>query len=65
VGDVGKEGYVWQFITLAGFHVNGLVTDTFARDFKQRGMRAYMETVQREERLRGVSPEPYTLEPKP
>jgi isocitrate lyase len=26
VGDVGKEGYVWQFITLAGFHVNGLVT---------------------------------------
>ena len=54
IADIGREGFVWQFITLAGFHINGLVTDMFAKDFKERGMRAYMETIQREERLKQV-----------
>ncbi|XP_051215609.1 isocitrate lyase [Lolium perenne] len=51
---VAKLGYVWQFITLAGFHADALVTDTFARDFARRGMLAYVERIQREERNNGV-----------
>ncbi|XP_062188812.1 isocitrate lyase [Phragmites australis] len=51
---VARLGYVWQFITLAGFHADALVTDTFARDFARRGMLAYVERIQREERINGV-----------
>lgn len=51
---VARLGYVWQFITLAGFHADALVTDTFARDFARRGMLAYVERIQREERVNGV-----------
>jgi isocitrate lyase len=51
---VARFGYVWQFITLAGFHADALVIDTFARDFARRGMLAYVERIQREERVNGV-----------
>lgn len=54
VEDLAKLGYVWQFITLAGLHVNSLAIDTFAKDFKQRGMLAYVQGVQRKERELGV-----------
>ena len=54
IHDLGKLGFCWQFITLAGFHVDALGTDTFAKDFAQRGMRAYVERVQRQERTHGV-----------
>jgi len=42
-------GYVWQFITLAGFHVDGLNIDLFAREFMQKRMMAYVDLVQRPE----------------
>ncbi|GMI75274.1 isocitrate lyase [Hibiscus trionum] len=51
---IAKLGFCWQFITLAGFHADALVTDTFARDFAKRGMLAYVEKIQREERNNGV-----------
>jgi len=52
---LGKMGYVWQFITLAGFHADALVTDTFARDFINGDkMLAYVKRVQRMEREHGV-----------
>jgi isocitrate lyase len=51
---IAKLGYCWQFITLAGFHADALVTDTFARDYAKRGMLAYVERIQREERKNGV-----------
>jgi len=54
ITDLGKLGYTWQFITLAGFHANALAIDNFARDYEQRGMLAYVETIQREERRLGV-----------
>jgi isocitrate lyase len=54
VWDLGKMGYTFQFITLAGFHADALVTDTFAKDFATRGMRAYVERIQRQEREHGV-----------
>ena len=48
---LGKLGYVWQFITLAGFHANGLIIDTFAREFSGRDkMLAYVKRIQRLER---------------
>ncbi|XP_076881133.1 isocitrate lyase-like [Bidens hawaiensis] len=51
---IAKLGYVWQFITLAGFHADALIVDTFAKDFATRGMLAYVERIQREERNNGV-----------
>ncbi|KAI9298699.1 isocitrate lyase [Neoconidiobolus thromboides FSU 785] len=54
ITDLGRLGYVWQFITLAGFHANSLAIDLFARDFANRGMLAYVETIQRKERHYGV-----------
>lgn len=52
--DLGKLGYVWQFITLAGFHSNGLVITKLARSFGDRGMLAYVQDIQRQERAEGV-----------
>lgn len=54
IGELGKMGFCWQFITLAGFHLDALAVDSFAKDFSERGMRAYVETIQREERRLGV-----------
>ncbi len=36
---------VWQFITLAGFHSNGLQIDMFSRAYAERKMLAYVEMV--------------------
>merc|ERR1719305_163999 len=49
-GELGKSGFVWQFITLAGFHSNGLATHKFVREYATRGMGAYVDMIQREER---------------
>ncbi|KAF4302611.1 isocitrate lyase [Botryosphaeria dothidea] len=46
IARLGKLGYCWQFVTLAGLHSTALMTDMFARDFSARGMRAYGETIQ-------------------
>jgi len=42
-------GYCWQFITLAGLHSTALISDTFAKEFAKRGMRAYGELIQEPE----------------
>ncbi|KAK9719598.1 isocitrate lyase 1 [Basidiobolus ranarum] len=54
ISDLGRTGYCWQFITVAGFHCDALSTDLFARDFAQRGMLAYVEGIQRKERQYSV-----------
>ncbi|MCO5607308.1 hypothetical protein L7F22_061501 [Adiantum nelumboides] len=54
IPDLAKLGYVWQFITLGGFHGNSLITDTFAKDFVNRGMLAYVQNIQRQERVHGI-----------
>lgn len=41
-----KLGYVWQFITLAGFHINGMSIELFVKKFKEQGMLAYVKNVQ-------------------
>jgi isocitrate lyase len=82
-GDLGKLGFTWMFITLAGFHSNGLVTHNFvqvllhhshwrhacaarlcrwlhpsssrrAQEYAKRGMAAYNQLIQREERRQGT-----------
>merc|ERR1711983_519409 len=50
ISDLGKMGFCWQFITLAGFHSDALGISQFARDYKKREMLAYVETIQRKER---------------
>lgn len=52
--ELGKMGFVWQFITLAGFHGDALFAKTFAEDFAKRKMLAYVEGVQRQERKKKV-----------
>jgi isocitrate lyase len=54
IKNLAKLGFVWQFITLAGFHSNALGIDMFSRDYEKRGMLAYVEGVQRQERENGV-----------
>ncbi|CAB4422603.1 unnamed protein product [Rhizophagus irregularis] len=53
ISDLGKLGFVWQFITLGGFHSNALGVDTFARDYKDV-VCFVREGVQRKEREHGV-----------
>jgi isocitrate lyase len=52
--ELGRLGYTWQFITLAGFHSNGLIITELARSFGDRGMLAYVENIQRKEREKKV-----------
>ena len=47
-------GYCWQFITLAGFHLNGLATKRFAEAYSKEGMLAYVRDIQRQERKDGM-----------
>jgi len=54
ISDLGKLGFVWQFITLAGFHSNALGIDLFARNYAKIGMLAYVQGIQRQERSNGV-----------
>jgi isocitrate lyase len=48
--ELGKLGYVWQFITLAGFHSNGLIVSLLARQYGEKGIYAYVDLIQRKER---------------
>ncbi|EPZ36958.1 isocitrate lyase and phosphorylmutase [Rozella allomycis CSF55] len=50
IPNLAKLGYVWQFITLAGFHANSLIIDKFAKDYSTKGMLAYVQDIQRKER---------------
>ncbi|KAH9160665.1 isocitrate lyase [Lactarius sanguifluus] len=54
VWELGKLGFVWQFITLGGLHSNGYISDLFAGAFATEGMKAYVELIQRKERELGT-----------
>ncbi|PBK74715.1 Isocitrate lyase [Armillaria ostoyae] len=54
VWQLGKLGFVWQFITLGGLHSNAYISDLFAQNFAKTGMKAYVEIVQRKERELGT-----------
>lgn len=46
--ELGKMGYKFQFVTLAGFHALNLSMFELARGYQQRGMAAYSELQERE-----------------
>ncbi len=46
--ELGKMGYRFQFVTLAGFHALNLSMFELARDYARRGMTAYCQLQQRE-----------------
>ncbi|KAH7097678.1 isocitrate lyase icl [Auriculariales sp. MPI-PUGE-AT-0066] len=50
IWQLGKLGFVWQFITLGGLHSNAYISDLFAKAYSQEGMKAYVELIQRRER---------------
>lgn len=53
---LGKLGFVWQFITLAGFHSNALVVTRLARALAgPDSVLAYVRDIQRKEREENVS----------
>ncbi len=52
--DLGRLGFTWQFITLAGFHSNSLGITQFARAYAVDKMLAYVNLIQRVERDAGV-----------
>ena len=47
-------GYAWQFITLAGFHLNALMTEILTRDFAKKDMLSYVNMIQRREKTEKV-----------
>lgn len=52
--ELGKLGFCWQFITLAGFHLDALAVDRFARKYAKEYMLAYVRDIQRKERDENV-----------
>jgi isocitrate lyase len=48
--DRGKLGYVWQCLTLACFHSNGLIVTKLARSYGDKVMLAYVQSIYRKER---------------
>ena len=46
--ELGAMGYKFQFITLAGWHLNNLGTFELARAYAEQGMPAYVELQERE-----------------
>lgn len=50
VWDLAKEGFVMQLISLAGVHSGATITCELSRAFKDQGMLAYVNLVQRREK---------------
>lgn len=47
IPNLAKLGYCWQFITLAGFHLDALMTEILTKRLAQKDMLAYVELIQR------------------
>ncbi|KAL8924213.1 MAG: hypothetical protein Q9208_004177 [Pyrenodesmia sp. 3 TL-2023] len=54
IWDLAKHGFVLQLISLAGLHSNATFTAELSRAFKNDGMLAYVNLVQRREKELGV-----------
>jgi len=51
---LAKLGYCWQFITLAGFHLNALMTEILAKQLANKDMLSYVNLIQRQEKVHNV-----------
>ncbi|KAL1840868.1 hypothetical protein VTJ49DRAFT_7660 [Mycothermus thermophilus] len=54
IWDIAREGFVLQLVSLAGLHSTAAASNELARRFKEDGMKAYVELVQRKEKDLGV-----------
>jgi isocitrate lyase len=54
IWDIAKEGFVLQLISLAGLHSTATVSAELSRAFKEEGMLAYVNLIQRREKELGV-----------
>lgn len=53
IWDLAKHGFVLQLISLAGLHSNATITNELSKGFKDGGMLAYVNLVQRREKELG------------
>ena len=53
IWDLAKEGFVLQLISLAGLHSTATITNELSKAFKEEGMKAYVDLVQRREKESG------------
>lgn len=53
IWDLAREGFVLQLISLAGLHSTATITNELAKGFKEEGMKAYVDLVQRREKELG------------
>lgn len=51
IWDLAKHGFVLQLVSLAGLHTNGLSFWQLTKSFSKDGMKAYVDQVQRPEKL--------------
>lgn len=54
IWDLAKHGFVLQLISLAGLHSGATITAELSRRYKDDGMLAYVELVQKREKALGV-----------
>jgi len=54
IWDIAKHGFVLQLISLAGIHSTATITTELSRKFKDDGMLAYVNLIQRPEKELGV-----------
>jgi len=54
IWDIAKHGFVLQLISLAGLHSTALISNELSKGFKEDGMLAYVNLVQRREKELGV-----------
>jgi isocitrate lyase len=54
IWDLAKEGFVLQLISLAGLHSTATITHDLAKAYKEDGMLAYVNLVQRREKENGT-----------
>lgn len=50
IWDLAKSGFVLQLVSLAGLHTNAVSNYELSKNFKDQGMKAYVELVQRKEK---------------
>ncbi|KAK7984398.1 hypothetical protein PG989_011800 [Apiospora arundinis] len=53
IWDIAREGFVLQLISLAGLHSTATITNELAKAYKEEGMLAYVNLVQRREKELG------------
>lgn len=54
IPNLASMGFCWQFITLAGFHMDALISEVFTKAFQSKGMLAFVQYIQRKEKSEKV-----------